>query len=228
MIIVYHLRMASPPPPFGLRLYSYSASQKDIIEGFVGEMLRSGIIQPSSSPFSSPVMLVKKKDRSWRICIDYRRLNDSTIKDKFSTNQSTIFSKIDLRFGYHQIRMAATDAYKTTFKTDDGHYKFLVMPFSLINAPATFQGLMNIVFKECLHNFVLVFFDDILVYSKNLLQHVEHQEVVLGLDSFVAKLNKCSFDGKSIQYLGHIVTGIGRDLAKVAAVNEWPQPPSVK
>ena len=236
-LISHHIHLTPGAKPVTVKPYRYPHSQKTELEKQVQTMLDSGLIRLSHSPFSSPVLLVKKKDGSWRCCIDYRALNSITIKHSFpmptidelldELGAASCFSKLDLRQGFHQIRMAEEDIHKTAFRTHSGHYEYCVMPFGLCNAPAKFQATMNEMLKPFLRKFVAVFFDDILVYSSSWDDHLLHLEAVfstLARDSFYLRESKCVFAKTRLQYLGHILsaTGVSPDPSKISAIVDWP------
>ena len=199
------------------------------------ELLDLGLIRPSVSSWGAPVIFIRKKDESWRLCIDYHQLNKATIKNQYPLPRiddlfdqmkgATVFSKIDLRSGYHQLRIKEDDIPKTAFKTRFGHYEFTVLPFGLTNAPGVFMSLMNGVFREYLDKFVQVFIDDILIYSRTTEEHDEHLRLVLQClreHKLYGKLSKSSFYQSRIHYLGHVISseGIAMDLAKDEAIME--------
>ncbi|KAA0047194.1 DNA/RNA polymerases superfamily protein [Cucumis melo var. makuwa] len=206
------------------------------------ELLDKGFIRPSVSPWGAPVLFVKKKDGSMRLCIDYRELNKVTVKNRYPLPRiddlfdqlqgATVFSKIDLRSGYHQLRIKDGDVPKTAFRSRYGHYEFIVMSFGLTNAPAVFMDLMNRVFREFLDTFVIVFIDDILIYSKAEAEHEEHLRMVLQTlrdNKLYAKFFKCKFWLKQVSFLGHVVSnaGVSVDPAKIEAVTGWTRPSTV-
>lgn len=177
--------------PFRLRPYRYTPSQKDEIEQQVAHLLKTNMIQKSSGPFASPVLLVKKKTGEWRLCVDYMRLNAYTIKNKFPLPiieelfeelfGAKWFTTLDLRSGFHQILVKEEDQYKTTFQTHFGHFEYKVMPYGLTGAPATFQAIMNHILAPLLRKCVVVSIDDILIYSKTLEEHQKHVQMVFDL-----------------------------------------------
>jgi hypothetical protein len=229
--------------PVASRSYRYSPLLKTEIETQVNEMLQSGLIRPSSSAFSSPVLLVKKKDGTWRLCVDYRQLNALTIKSKFpipivdelldELSSASWFSSLDLRAGFNQIRLAPGEEHKTAFQTHWGQFEFNVMAFGLTGAPNSFQGAMNTTLKPLLRKCVIVFFDDILVYSSSYEDHIQHLANVFELlsqDQWLVKLSKCRFAQQSISYLGHVISaqGVSTDPTKIEAVLSWPVPQNIK
>jgi hypothetical protein len=207
------------------------------------ELLDKGFIRPSTSPWGCPALFVKKKDESLRLCVDYCPLNAVTIKNKYLLPRidvlfdqlvgAKLFSKIDLRSGYHQIKIGASDIPKTAFSTRYGLYEYLVMSFGLINAPAYFMYSMNSVFMPELDKFVVVFIDDILVYSKNEDEHTKHLHTVLQRlhdHRLYAKLSKCDFWLREIKFLGHTISqdGVSVDPEKVQEVMNWKPPTTVR
>ncbi|KAG8472948.1 hypothetical protein CXB51_034814 [Gossypium anomalum] len=216
---------------------------KELVElkAQIQELLDRGFIRPSISPWGVPVLFVKKKDGTVRMCIDYRQLNQLTIRNKYPLPRidnlfdqlkgASVFSKIDLQSGYHQLRVKEKDIHKTAFRTRYGHYEFLVMPSGLTNALATFMDLMNRVFQPYLDQFVVVFIDYILVYSEMEEKHDEHFHIVLQMlreKQHYAKFNKCKSWFNKVTFLGHIVTTerIKVDPRKIEAILEWKPPRS--
>ncbi|KAG8473117.1 hypothetical protein CXB51_035070 [Gossypium anomalum] len=219
----------------------YRIAPKELVElkAQIKELLDRGFIRPSISPWGAPVLFVKKKDGTMQMCIDYRQLNKLTIKNKYPLPRiddlfdqlkgASVFSKIDLRSGYHQLRVKEKDIYKTTFKTRYGHYEFLVMPFGLTKALATFMDLMNRVFQPYLDQFIVVFIDDILVYSKTKEKHDENLRIVLQVlreKQLYAKFSKCEFCLSEVTFLGHVMSaeGIKVDPQKIETILEWKPP----
>ncbi|GKE61809.1 putative reverse transcriptase domain-containing protein [Tanacetum coccineum] len=205
------------------------------------ELQEKGFIRPSHSPWGAPMLFVKNKDGAMRMCIDYRELNKLTIKNRYPLPRiddlfdqlqgACCFSKIDLCSGYHQLRVREEDIPKTAFRTRYGHFEFTVMPFGLTNAPAIFMDLMNRVCKPYLDKFVIVFIDDILIYSKSEEEHEVHLKTILDLlekEKLYAKFSKCEFWLKEVQFLGHVVNrdGIHVDPSKVESVKNWKTPES--
>nr|GEV78004.1 putative reverse transcriptase domain-containing protein [Tanacetum cinerariifolium] len=207
--------------------YRLAPSKIKELAGQLQELSDKGFIRPSSSPWGALVLFVKKKDGSFRMCIDYRKLNKLTVKNRYplptiddlfdQLQGSSVYSKINLRSGYHQLRVCDKDIPKTTFRTRYGHYEFQVMPFGLTNAPTVFMDLMNRVCKPYLDKFVIVFIDDILIYSKTKEEHLKQILELLKKEELYAKFSKCEFWMTRVQFLGHVIDskGIHLDPAKI-------------
>ena len=225
--------------PISLPPYRMAPTELKELKAQLQELVDSGFIRPNISPWGAPVLFVRKKDGTWRLCIDYRQLNKVTIRNKYplphiddlfdQLQGAKVFSKIDLRSGYHQLRIKELEIPKTAFRTRYGHCEFLMMSFGLTNAPATFMDLMNRVFRPYLDRFVIVFINYILVYSRSELEHERHLGLVLQTlrqHQLYAKFNKCEFWLNRVGYLGHVVStdGIYVDPQKVEAVANWEQP----
>jgi transposase InsO family protein len=219
--------------------YRLAQSELDELRKQLDEYIRLGFIRPSASPYGAPVLFVRKKDNSMRMCVDFRALNKLTIRQRTPLpliddllnrlHGARVFSTLDLRTAYHQVRIAEEDVHKTAFRTRYGQYEWLVMPFGLTDAPSTFQRLINHVCKPLLDKCALAFLDDICVYSPNEEQHEHDLRAVLDLlrkHRLYAKLSKCVFFASECVWCGHVVSGDGLrpDPAKVETVIKWPEP----
>ena len=237
--IEFEIELAPGTGPISKAPYRMAPAELKELHKQLQELLDKGFIRPSHSPWGAPVLFVKKKDGTMRLCIDYRELNKVTIRNKYPLPRiddlfdqlqgATVFSKIDLRSGYHQLKIKEEDIPKSAFRTRYGHYEFIVMPFGLTNAPAAFMDLMNRVFKEFLDKFVIVFIDDILIYSKTQAEHERHLRTVLQTlrkHQLYAKFSKCEFWLDHVTFLGHVISkeGVMVDPAKIEAVSKWKRP----
>lgn len=218
-------------------------SQFEEVKQHIRKLLKNDVIRESTSPFASPIVLVRKKNNSLRLCVDYLKLNEKTIKDKFSLPRveetfdvlhgSSMVSTMDLTSGYNQIAVADDDKEKTAFTTPFGLYEFNRMPFGLTYAPATFQRLMQHCFREEVFNILLVFLDDIIVYSKTLREQIDRLDKVFHIlrkHGLKLEMRKCNFFQSSVKYLGHMVNknGISIDNDKIKCIENWKVPETVK
>jgi hypothetical protein len=241
---IEHAIVVDPTKPIPQRRpYKTSTTEDTLIETTLKYLLDHGLIRESDSPYASPVLVVPKKDGTFRFCIDYRILNRISRIDKFPIPRiddlcdklrgASVFSKMDLRSGYWQVRIKEEDVEKTAFRTKTGHYEWLVMPFGLTNAPATFQRLVTKILKEFFNDCACVYLDDIIIYSKTPEEHQDHLRRVfqkLNENQLFAKLSKCIFYQSEVEFLGHIINkdGVHTDPKKVQAMVDWPTPETLK
>jgi hypothetical protein len=241
--VEFSIELIPGTAPISKRAYWVSGPELVELKKQIDELLEKSYIRPSTSPWAALVLFVEKKDGTKRMCIDYKSLNEFTVKNKYPLPRiedlfdqlrgASVFSKIDLKSGYHQLRIWPSDISKTTFITKYGLYEFMVMSFGLTNAPAYFMYLMNNVFMDYLDQFVVVFIDDILVYYQNEQEHEEHFKKVLQRlrdCQLYTKLSKCEFWISEVLFLGHIINrdGLAVDPKKVVAILDWKAPKDVR
>ena len=230
--------------PFRCKIYPLSPVEQKELDAFLEENLKSGRIRPSKSPMASPVFFVKKKDGTLRLVQDYRKLNDMTIKNSYplplisdiitKMKQAKYFTKLDVRWGFNNVRMKKGDEWKAAFRTNRGLFEPLVMFFGLTNSPATFQTMMNDIFIELIDDqVVIVYMDDILIFTETLEHHREVVSKVLELlekNKLYLKAEKCEFEKEKIEYLGLIISQgrIEMDPVKMEGVSKWSEPSNVK
>jgi len=237
--VVHPITLEPTAKPSYRPMYRLSPEEKEECEKQVKDLLDKGLIQPSSSPWGAPVLFVPKPNGKLRMCCDFRMLNKQTIKNKFPLPRiddlldvlhgKKVFSSLDLQSGYWQIALRPEDMTKTAFNTHFGHFEYKVMCFGLANAPATFQSLMNDIFKDYLGKFVVVYLDDILIFSESPEEHLVHLELVLKKlrsHKLYAQLPKCDFGLSELKFVGHVIGdfGVKPDPAKVQVVTDWPEP----
>jgi len=224
-------------------IYSLSASEQEALKEFIEENLNMGFIQPTSSSHGILVLFVKKKDGSLHLCVDFHSLNCISKKDRYplplisnlldSPRKAQVYSKIDLRHAYHLVCITDGNEWKTTFRTRYESFEWSIMPFGLTNAPTAFQQFMNNIFSNLLDVYVMIYLDDILIYSNNMSKHHQHVKEVLKhlcKAGLYAKAEKCKFHSKSVEYLGYILFPSGLTMSddKIKIIQDWPEPKKVK
>lgn len=229
-------------PPYG-PIYSLSETELHALRDYLDDNLRKGFIRPSNSPAGAPILFAKKKDGSLRLCVDYRGLNRITRKNRYPLplindlldrlKEAKIFTKLDLRAGYNNVRIASGHEWKTAFRTRYGSFEYMVMPFGMTNSPATFQHFMNDIFRDMADDFVVIYLDDILIFSLDPAKHEEHVRLVLDRlrqHNLHVKPEKCQFHTDTTEYLGFIVSpdGVAMDPAKTSVIRDWPTPRNLK
>ncbi|KAL0551321.1 hypothetical protein IC582_010407 [Cucumis melo] len=234
--VEFTIELLSGTSPISQALYRTAPSELKELKVQLQELVDKGYIRPSVSPWGAPILFVKKKDGTLRLCIDYRQLNKVMVRNKYpllhiddlivQLRGATMFCKIDLRSGYHQLKVRESDIPKTAFRTRYGHYEFLVMPFGLANTHAVFMDLMNRIFHQYLDQFYEVFIDDILVYLIDRKAHEEHLRIILRTlreRQLYAKFSKCEFWLKQVVFLGHVVSAneVSVDPQKFKVVANW-------